>query len=86
MIPIACPATDTQSRAGWTVGFGSEFALTQNWTVRGESNYYDLGTKTYNLQQLPPAPTLVVDAREKGFISTVGLNYRFAPGVVVAKY
>jgi opacity protein-like surface antigen len=86
VIPIACPATDSQSRAGWTVGFGSEFALTQNWTVRGESNYYDLGTKTYNLQQLPPAPTLVVDAREKGFISTVGLNYRFAPGVVVAKY
>ncbi len=33
-----------------------------------------------------PSPTLVVDVREKGFISTVGLNYRFAPGVVVAKY
>jgi outer membrane autotransporter protein len=86
VIPIGCPATDSQSRAGWTVGLGSEFALTQNWTVRGETNYYDLGTNTYNLQQIPPAPALVVDVREKGFISTVGLNYRFAPGVVVAKY
>ena len=86
VIPIGCPATDSQSRAGWTVGFGSEFALAPNWTVRGETNYYDLGTNRYNLQQIAPAPTLVVDVREKGFISTVGLNYRFTPGVVVAKY
>ena len=39
-----CPATDSQSRVGWTVGFGSEFALAQNWTVRGETNYFDMGT------------------------------------------
>ena len=86
VIPIGCPATDSQSRVGWTVGFGSEFALSPNWTVRGETNYYDLGKNQYNLQQIAPAPTFVVDVREKGFISTVGLNYRFTPGVVVAKY
>ena len=79
---ITCPAGDSQTRAGWTVGFGTEFALTQNWTVRGETNYYDLGKTQYNLL----APVLVADVRETGFISTVGLNYRFSPGVVVAKY
>ena len=79
---ITCPFSDSHSRAGWTVGFGTEFALTQNWTVRGETNYYDLGKITYNL--LPTV--LVADVRETGFISTVGLNYRFSPGVVVAKY
>ena len=79
---ITCPAGDSQTRAGWTVGFGTEFALTQNWTVRGETNYFDLGKTQYNLL----APVLVADVRETGFISTVGLNYRFSPGVVVAKY
>ena len=79
---ITCPAGDSQTRAGWTVGFGTEFALTQNWTVRGETNYYDLGKTQFNLLQ----PVLVPEVRETGFISTVGLNYRFTPGVVVAKY
>jgi opacity protein-like surface antigen len=86
VIPLGCPASDSQSRAGWTIGYGTEFALTKNWTVRGETNYYDLGKTRYNLVEAPPAPTIVTDIREKGFISTVGLNYRFAPGVVVAKY
>jgi predicted dehydrogenase len=27
-----------------------------------------------------------MDVSETGFITTVGLNYRFSPGVVVAKY
>lgn len=84
---ITCPSSDSHSRAGWTVGFGTEFALTQNWTVRGETNYYDLGKTNYDLPQPAPAPTLVTDVRETGFISTVGVNYRFAPGAtVVAKY
>lgn len=83
---ITCPTSASQTRAGWTVGFGTEFALTQNWTVRGETNYYDLGKNTYNLPQPGLIPALVADVRETGFISTVGLNYRFSPGVVVAKY
>jgi opacity protein-like surface antigen len=83
---ITCPSSDSHSRAGWTVGLGTEFALTQNWTVRGETNYYDLGKTNFNLPQPAPAPTLVTDVRETGFITTVGLNYRFSPGVVVAKY
>jgi opacity protein-like surface antigen len=86
LFQITCPSADSHTRAGWTVGFGTEFALTQNWTVRGETNYYDVGKNTYNLPQPAPAPTLVTDVRETGFISTVGLNYRFSPGVVVAKY
>jgi outer membrane autotransporter protein len=87
-IPIDCPGTDTQTRAGWTIGIGSEFALTRNWTVRGETNYYDLGNTQYNLPLTGPLAgrTITENVHETGFISTVGLNYRFAPGVVVAKY
>jgi outer membrane autotransporter protein len=84
--PIDCPVTDTQSRAGWTIGIGSEFALTRNWTVRGETNYYDLGRTQYNLTGPLAGATITENVHETGFISTVGLNYRFAPGPVVAKY
>ena len=84
---ISCPGTDSHSRAGWTVGFGTEFALTKNWTVRGETNYYDLGKINYNFN-VPPGPVLLTaDVRETGFMTTVGVNYRFTPGgAVVAKY
>jgi opacity protein-like surface antigen len=81
-VPLAnCGTNDSQARAGWTIGYGTEFALARNWTVRGETNYYDLGTSRFTVAG--PTP---IDVREKGFISTVGINYRFSPGVVVAKY
>ena len=81
-----CYSQNTQRRAGWTVGFGSEFALTNNWTVRSETNYYDMGTKRFPLAATAIGGPLSIDSTEKGFIATVGLNYRFAPSVVVAKY
>jgi opacity protein-like surface antigen len=84
---FACPGSDTQSRVGWTIGYGTEFALTQHWTVRGETNFYDLGTSQYSLPIANSGGVSIPEnVREKGFISTIGLNYRFSPGMVVAKY
>lgn len=79
-----CGANDTHTKLGWTVGIGSEFALARNWTVRSETNYYDLGTQRFTLAS--PAIAEAVDVRQHGFITTVGVNYRFSPGPVVAKY
>lgn len=70
-----------RSRVGWTVGVGSEFAIAQNWTVRTEANYFDMGTDRYDLPI-----NGAIDVRQAGFVSTVGINYRFAPGPVVARY
>ena len=67
---------NTQTHVGWTVGFGSEFALTNNWFVRGETSYFDLGTERYN----PTGPYSSRDVSLTGFVSTVGLNYRFSTG------
>lgn len=50
--------------------------------MRTETNYFDMGTERDTL----PVFNSVIDARETGFISTVGVNYRFAPELVVAKY
>jgi outer membrane autotransporter protein len=66
----------TNTHVGWTVGFGSEFALTNNWFVRGETNYFDLGKENY-----APGPGYGPrDVSLTGFVSTVGLNYRFSTG------
>jgi opacity protein-like surface antigen len=67
-----CPSqSDSKTRAGWTVGWGTEFGLTQNLSVKGEMLYFDLGTDRYNVAGTP------IDIQKNGFISTVGLHYRF---------
>jgi outer membrane immunogenic protein len=35
------------TRAGWTLGAGLEYAFTNNWTARAEYRYTDYGKKTY---------------------------------------
>jgi opacity protein-like surface antigen len=67
-----CPShSDSKTRAGWTVGWGTEFGLTQNVSVKSEFMYFDLGSDRYSVGSVP------VDIQRNGFISTVGLHYRF---------
>jgi opacity protein-like surface antigen len=73
-VPPGCPAVgESQTKAGYTVGFGSEFALAQNWTVKGETSFFDLGKVNFN--GFPVAPPASI--RTDGFTATVALNYRF---------
>ncbi len=37
----------SSSRVGWTIGAGVEYALTNNWTIRGEYLYADLGSSNF---------------------------------------
>jgi opacity protein-like surface antigen len=89
-LPPGCPVQGTsRTDAGWTVGGGSELALTDNWSVKAETSYFNLGTGHYSFGSLDPGGA-GVEARRGGWISTIGLNYRFtgfgeAPAVV-AKY
>jgi outer membrane immunogenic protein len=39
--------SSSQSRAGWTVGGGIEYALTPNWLIRGEYRFADFGHLSY---------------------------------------
>jgi opacity protein-like surface antigen len=69
---VGCPSqSDSKTKAGWTVGWGTEFGLARNVSVKGEMMYFDLGTDRYNI-----AGTLA-DIQRSGFISTVGLHFRF---------
>ncbi|WP_448954500.1 outer membrane protein [Labrys neptuniae] len=38
-----------ETRVGWTAGAGVEYAIDQNWIVRGEARYVDLGSKNVTL-------------------------------------
>jgi opacity protein-like surface antigen len=84
MVPlIGCPAqSDSKTKAGWTLGWGSELGLTPNVSVNSETMYFDLGNARYNMDGIG------ADIHRHGFISTVGLRFRFgAPAAtsVVAK-
>jgi opacity protein-like surface antigen len=67
-----CPSqSDSKVKAGFTVGVGSEFGLMQNVSVKSEIMYFDLGSDRYNIAGIP------TDIQRNGFISTVGLHFRF---------
>jgi opacity protein-like surface antigen len=67
-----CPSQSaSKTHAGWTIGWGTEFGLTQNLSVKSEMMYFDLGSDRYNVGGTP------IDIQRNGFISTVGLHYRF---------
>ncbi|MDO8980521.1 MAG: porin family protein [Afipia sp.] len=38
----------TETKVGWTVGAGLEYAFAQNWSVRAEYMYLDLGSSSVN--------------------------------------
>jgi hypothetical protein len=73
--------TPTYTRVGGIVGFGSEFDLGHNWSAKSEYDLmgFDRHTATGS------DGTVMTD---KSWISrvTVGVNYKFTPGAVVAKY
>jgi len=78
--------SSSDTRVGWTVGAGGEYAFTNNWSVKAEYLYVDLGSTGFNsVNNLLPAFTAINSARLTENIGRVGINYHFN-GPVVAKY
>ncbi len=67
-------AGTTQTNAGWTVGGGLEFALTNNWTAKAEYLHVDLGHMNCGFNCGATSPNNV-SARED--LVRAGINYRF---------
>jgi outer membrane immunogenic protein len=76
----------SETRAGWTVGTGIEWAFLGNWSAKVEYDYIDFGRRTVDFASVGPIPVnLDVDQRISQV--KVGLNYRFGGmGPIVAKY
>lgn len=82
--------SNSQTRAGYTVGAGVEGAIGGNWTAKLEYLYVDLGRVSGSFQTTIPALFGGVlssnySSRVTDNIVRVGLNYKFG-GPVVAKY
>ena len=78
----------SSTKVGWTIGAGFERMLDNNWSVKAEYLYVDLGTQSFSslYTDLQPA---VFTVQHKDSLTTnilrLGVNYRFG-GPVVAKY
>jgi outer membrane immunogenic protein len=71
-----------QTRAGWTVGGGVEWAFWQNWSAKVEYDFYDFGRRDVTFTgTIFGVPEVVPGINVKQTISTVkfGVNYRFGP-------
>ena len=69
------------NRGGWTVGYGTEFALTPNWSVKAETDYVSFGDSNATATDGSALKVGMHLWEEK-----IGLNYRFSTGPVMAKY
>lgn len=74
---LGATATGSESRTGWLLGVGLEYAFLGNWSAKIEYNYMDMGRKTVTLTT---TGGLVATPAEVDLnIQTVkaGINYRF---------
>jgi outer membrane immunogenic protein len=69
--------TNDETRVGWTVGGGIEHALTQNWTVRGEALYVDLGQSDRVLVTSRDGYTFSGRFANEIVIARAGFNYKW---------
>ena len=82
------------NKLGYAVGGGLEYAITGNWSVKGEFLYSQFGKdlatgEIINFTHPAFTNTFATSSRVQEYTGRVGLNYRFdwpSPAPVVAKY
>jgi outer membrane immunogenic protein len=81
-LPSSNAASQSETRAGWTVGGGAKWMIAPRWSIKAEYLYVDLGNTTYTstnsvLNVAPNLATIMHDHRLIENIGRVGFNYRF---------
>jgi outer membrane immunogenic protein len=83
--PFGFSSTVSDTRFGWLLGFGTEYAVNRNWSVKAEYNFMDFGNESYTFT----APGVLIGGplgsltfgnttvTEKLHVLKVGANYRF---------
>ncbi len=72
---ITYSGSSSGMQPGWTIGAGGEYAFTNNWSVRLEYLYIDLGSTSYSFAGYPYSYTTTLDTAQH--VIRVGLNYKF---------
>jgi outer membrane immunogenic protein len=65
-------ATASETRSGWTVGIGGEYAFLPNLTGFVEYDYYDFGTRSNTFSD-----GTIVDIKERKSVLKGGVNFKF---------
>jgi outer membrane immunogenic protein len=71
-------ASTSETRWGWTIGAGVEYAFAANWSVKAEYNYIDLGTERVNFVYQPTQFFgASANLEQVLHVAKAGVNYRF---------
>lgn len=72
--------TSQETRPGWTIGIGGEYALSRWLSIFAEYSYFDFGDR-----QIPMTPQIVglnpaaLDIKASTSVVRAGINFRFGP-------
>jgi opacity protein-like surface antigen len=66
----------SETRVGWTVGAGIEWAVWENWSVKLEYDYLDLGSSTVTFND-PALGAATISVSQRISEVKLGVNYRF---------
>ena len=70
--------SSAETKFGWTLGGGAEYALADRWTLKGEYLYYRLGGTGHRTDVVPGILAINHDQNGlHGNIVRMGLNYKF---------
>jgi outer membrane immunogenic protein len=76
--PIATGHQESNTRSGYTVGGGIEYALGYGWSVKSEFLYADFGTyTTFTSPPFGQAGIQPRDVKVKDYVWRAGMNYKF---------
>jgi outer membrane immunogenic protein len=68
----------TESRSGWVIGAGIEWAFAPSWTAFVQYDHYDFGSKPHTININPGINSVsLIDIKQRIDTVRVGLNYRF---------
>jgi outer membrane immunogenic protein len=69
------------TRWGWTAGVGTEWAINQNWSLKGEVLYLGFTNKETSylstVLETDPPERFRVDHQDSAWVSRIGVNFRF---------
>ena len=82
-VTVRPSASDT--RSGWIVGTGVEWAFASDWSAKAEYNYMDFGSRKVDFASFGGSP-VSLDIDQRISVIKAGVNYHFGNNVVVAKY
>jgi outer membrane immunogenic protein len=79
-------ADASETRSGFVIGVGGEYAFTDLLSGFVEYDYYGFGTRSNTFTNPNTGLGFAYDIRERKNVIKMGLNFRFGGGAVVAKY